>query len=73
MHFAAVGVGEYYRLGRRGRVEFYNEDKEKLGVEDATRFVEDEGGNLIIIEKNTEDAVIEAELNRRLRSFSVLK
>ena len=73
VHFAAVGVGEYYRLGRRGRVEFYNEDKEKLGVEDATRFIEDEGGNLIIIEKNTEDAVIEAELNRRLRSFSVLK
>ena len=70
VHFAMLGEGEYYRLGARGRVEFYNEDPEKYEIDDATRFIDDPSGNLVIIEKICTDEALASELNRLMRGVS---
>ena len=73
VQFAAEGFGTYFSEGPRGRVRFYNEDPEKYDAEDATEFIEDADGRLVILRKACSDGELKAELDRRIATYSDIK
>lgn len=68
VQFAVMGEGALYRLDPPGRLEFYTEIP---NLPDATVFVPDEAGTIYPMQKVADDQTLQAELNRRIRQFSV--
>ena len=68
VQFAAVGEGEYYRIGKPGRLKFYTDDTvetNELMENNATEFVPHECGNVYFLEAVDKDKIRD-ELNRRI-------
>lgn len=69
VQFACEGVGDIYSLTSPGRLEFYNEAPDRLPNADATRFIEDENGNIRFMVKVADDKMIEKLLQSRMNQF----
>ena len=68
VQFAFEGVGDLYTLTKPGRLEFYNADPEQF-EEDATRFLEDENGNIFFMVKKASDEEIEKSIQARIDEY----
>ena len=70
VQFAVLGEGDLYGIGERGHLRFFEAEKSPVGVADATEFIPDEEGKVIMITKRSsnEDLVtsIEDELEKIL-------
>lgn len=69
VQFAFEGVGDIYALSTPGKLEFFNEAPDKLPYADATRFIEDESGNIRFMVKATDDDTIAMLLQARMDQF----
>ena len=69
VQFAFEGEGELYSLTAPGKLEFFNEAPDRIPNADATRFVEDENGNIRFMIKNLPDDAIAKTLQDRMDSM----
>ena len=70
VQFACEGEGELYGLTERGYLEFFHYKPEKYPNPDATRFVEDTGGNIRFMTKKIDDSSIAKMLEERIYQFN---
>jgi hypothetical protein len=70
VQFACEGEGEIYGLTGTGHLEFFHYKPEKFPNADATRFVEDAGGNVRYMTKKIDDASIAKMLEERIYQFN---
>lgn len=69
VQFAFEGEGELYSLTAPGKLEFFNAAPDRIPNADATRFVEDENGNIRFMIKNVSDEVIAKALQDRMDTY----